>query len=61
MAGSAQLPPGAFDNRSDGLFVTICVAMSVASVFVALRLYTRGLILRKFRIDDWSLVLAWVR
>lgn len=54
----ANLP---HDDRGPALITTTWVLTSVASVFLALRLYCKHIGRKKLWWDDWTLIAAWVR
>ncbi|KAK4159847.1 hypothetical protein QBC43DRAFT_122000 [Cladorrhinum sp. PSN259] len=45
-------------TRQDELVVTTCVFTSISVLVVALRMYVRGVLLRKLGSDDWTLLAA---
>jgi hypothetical protein len=42
------------------LVIVNCVFISLVTIFVALRLYTRLYLKRWFGIDDWCIILSWI-
>lgn len=48
------------DDRSGAVFVVTLVLSITATVFVLLRLASKGLVVRKLTSDDYVIVLAWI-
>ena len=60
MADASELPPGSFDSRVPTVIVAIVVCLSVATTAVALRIYTRKVIINQMGWDDYFAVFALV-
>ena len=56
---SALLPPN--ESRGPSLIATQWITVSVASLFVCLRIYTRAFLRKVAGADDWTIVVALVR
>jgi hypothetical protein len=65
-----QLPPGGLpslpsdlphDSLKPNIIVSSAVCWAIAAFFVALRFYTRGVIIHVLGWSDWSILLALVR
>ncbi|KAJ0311401.1 hypothetical protein Brms1b_008382 [Colletotrichum noveboracense] len=54
------LPPGSLDSRSDMILAIGIVMTVVATVFVALRVYVRAFMIRKWGADDTLLASAFI-
>lgn len=54
------LPPGSLDSRADVILAIGIVLTVVAAVFVALRVYVRAFMIRKWGADDTLLASAFV-
>ncbi|KAH0439724.1 hypothetical protein CcaCcLH18_02834 [Colletotrichum camelliae] len=54
------LPPGSLDSRSDMILAIGIIMTAVATVFVALRVYVRALMIRKWGADDTLLASAFI-
>ncbi|KAI8300949.1 hypothetical protein K4K59_001280 [Colletotrichum sp. SAR11_240] len=54
------LPPGSLDSRSDTILAIGIVMTVVATVFVALRVYVRAFLIRKWGADDTLLASAFI-
>jgi len=56
------LPPG-FENetRAPELLAATIAGPAIAAIFVAMRLYTRLVLVRRHFLEDYSIVAAWVR
>jgi hypothetical protein len=51
---------GDFPNRAPAVLAVTVIFIVCSTVFVALRLVSRGAIVRKVGLDDYFIVLAWV-
>jgi len=56
------LPPGplAHDNLKANLYAAIVICWAIAAIFVGLRFYSRGVIIRVLGPSDWCILLALV-
>jgi hypothetical protein len=61
-AGPPQLPPDLpHDSLKTNIIVSSAICWAIAVFFVALRFYTRGVIIPVLGASDWSVLLALVR
>ena len=56
----SQLPPGSFESRVPIVIGVIILTLSVATIAVGLRIYTRKVILNSLGIDDFFAVFTLV-
>ena len=54
----SQLPPN--EDRGNSLTALTWTTVSIASLLVLLRVYTRASLRRTAGADDWTIVIAWV-
>jgi hypothetical protein len=57
-----EVPPGVdpHDSRKGVIIGVTAFTLTVAFITVALRVYTRAVILRQFKLDDYTAVVAFV-
>lgn len=55
------MPPYTDDNRADLLIGTISGFLAFTLIFVALRIYVRAIVLKKWGPDDTLVVISYVR
>ncbi|PNS15537.1 hypothetical protein CAC42_796 [Sphaceloma murrayae] len=48
------------ESRSDQSSITSIAFVAVAGFFVALRMFTRGVVVRNIGPEDWTILVAWV-
>lgn len=59
-AGPAQLPPGAYDDMSGTVVGVVAFCMVFSTIMVALRLFTRMVVVKHVGIDDYAAVVSLV-
>jgi hypothetical protein len=54
-------PPGIDlnDSRADTIIGVVCFVLSIATIALGLRIYTRRILLGKFGLDDWLACIAY--
>ena len=60
MSTPLKPPPDGNQNRLGPMIGMVIGSVAIAGVFVALRMYTRLVINRSARWDDWTIALAYV-
>lgn len=55
-----ELPPGSFDSRVPTVIGVVTFTLSVATLFVGLRIYTRAVVIKQLGYDDLCAVIALV-
>ncbi|SPO05143.1 related to integral membrane protein [Cephalotrichum gorgonifer] len=56
MADAAALPPGFNDDKSWIAIFTVTLCLTVATVMVGLRVYTRMVVTKQMGMDDWAAI-----
>lgn len=56
----AGLPPGFDDDKSWVAIFTVSLCLTVATLMVGLRIYTRMFITKQMGMDDWAAVITLV-
>lgn len=59
-APPAALPPGTDDDKSWVAIFTVVLCLTVSTVMVGLRIYTRRFITKQMGMDDWAAVVTLV-
>jgi len=57
----ALIDPNGAPTRGPAVLVVTAIMIILATIFVALRMISRSLIVRRVTLDDYFMVLAWVR
>jgi len=56
----ALIDPNGAPTRGPAVLVVTAIMIILATIFVALRMISRSLIVRRVTLDDYFMVLAWV-
>ena len=60
-AAPDALPPGTNDDKSWVAIFIVVLCLTVATLMVGLRIYTRRFITKQMGMDDWAAVITLVR
>ena len=60
MASTAALPPNALDDRRGTVIGSVVFCLLWSTMMVAMRLWTRGVVIKQLGIDDYMCVLGLV-
>ena len=60
MASTAALPPNALDDRRGTVIGSVVFCLLWSTMMVAMRLWTRGVVIKQLGIDDYMCVVGLV-
>lgn len=60
MDSSMDSPALPHNDRAPVLIGAVCLVLSVATIAVGLRVYTRSRVLKQLGVDDYLVLVAWV-
>ena len=49
------------DDRADVVIGTVVFVVTLATIALALRIYTRKFLIKQFGLDDYAAIFSWVR
>ncbi|KAK5171400.1 uncharacterized protein LTR77_004544 [Saxophila tyrrhenica] len=55
-----SLSHGSFQGRSEAVLTVTILMLAFCSIFVALRMFSRAVIVKKIAVDDYFIILAWI-
>jgi hypothetical protein len=56
-----QLDPGGIPTRGPAVLVVTAIMIILSTIFVVFRMISRIAIVRKVSLDDYFMILSWVR
>jgi hypothetical protein len=59
-APSPELIPGYYDDRSGLAIFCVVLCLTVATIMVGMRIWTRKVIINKMGMDDWAAIITLV-
>ena len=60
MMDPSQLPPDSFESRRWVTYVAVPLCLTWATLMIAMRLWTRKVILNQIGVDDYAAIITWV-